>query len=1115
MAIRTYKVTLDSKNTIAPEPVYLRQGDKTGAVVIDATLMDNGAPISLDGLTPMFKANTADGQAVIADSTGFNIVNASGGEFTYQVPNALAAVPGKIATAYFSLSDKSGTQSTFDVTFIIKKSVGINQNKAEDYITTIGAIGVKGVYNNLQALISAKPAGDIGIYVTTDTGHWFFWNGTAWQDGGQFMAAQFSQDQMDLIKQQTLDFDNQIINSAAINGALGNKPFSAIGNVTLTLVKGSGAQATSNDTRTEKKGITIRVDNGFNIYWFDETLKMSVRNDDNSPQNFIIDYVGVKKDGTRISFCSPLTKFNIQVNSEVNIITTLPSIGLGSVSTVGYNDLDHFEIMMYTEASSCNMEIKKAKIYNPHFLPDIDNEEKPDTDELLDINKPYITGNLSSEKVFVESLNKTCQRFYTSTGSGIWNTVTIPMTTNIMYTQHIQDGKMNRPLKGSVTLKIPTDASAINKYSGAFIVNDTSGKQYRTDIKIANGRFKGNVLKYDFNLPSINNMAPNITLDHLELAIFGFDIANFDITLIDASLKFSAAEATIATLQNADLGTNVMKALNEGDNTLVSTSGAVSCTIDSHFNKKSFNITKDLSSDTGTVSILLPDFDNNYDLWADKQLDLFVTKESVGSVTIPMQITFHLDNGKSVPIDLNPLFVTSGQMHHAQKIEYLKTKTDAVPNYVTLDFTISDKTAWTFFITDISFKSYVADGTQDMNYLSDKSAKLPQLRLFSDLSGLTSKSDKIVVPCSFVNHEQTINCYAKLNWQGYSTIRWPKKSYTIALFADPKATVKLNFKPMPNFYSSNKFSAKADYIDRFHIRNGYGAWLFKEMVQTRKNLPSFFKSMNNFGEIQIMPINILYKSWIYGKYNYGIYTLQTKKSHELYGLDKNNPNDIAIQGIDSTAGSMWKKDSVTFDPNGDVGDFELITDSDKHQNVQAAINRLAAFINSSTDDDFKNKLDQYIDIDSLCDMVISIQLTQNFDSTAGKNIVYVTHDALKWYVQAYDMDSTLGTSWEPGSTQADDSDTLSAAKNKLLTRFLNLFKDAIKTRFNEIDNSGAIAPFRMQEKFKSMVDEIGEYNFEQDNAVWPNPSYDGKDLSYILWLINHRYYFTKEWINNL
>lgn len=150
MAIRTYKVTLDTKNTIAPEPVFLRQGDKTGAVVIDATLMDNGTPVSLSGLTPMFKANTADGQAVIDDGTGFNIVNASGGEFTYQVPNALSSVPGKITTAYFSFSDSSGSESTFDVAFIIKKAVDITKPQADDYITIID-----GTLQSLQQKIDA------------------------------------------------------------------------------------------------------------------------------------------------------------------------------------------------------------------------------------------------------------------------------------------------------------------------------------------------------------------------------------------------------------------------------------------------------------------------------------------------------------------------------------------------------------------------------------------------------------------------------------------------------------------------------------------------------------------------------------------------------------------------------------------------------------------------------------------------------------------------------------------------------------------------------------------------------------------------------------------------
>lgn len=174
MAIRTYKVTLDSKNAIAPEPVYLRQGDKTGAVVIDATLMDNGSPVSLSGLTPMFKANTADGKAVIADSTGFNIVNASGGEFTYQVPNALSSVPGKIVTAYFSFSDTSGTESTFDVAFIIKKAVDITKPQADNYITIIDGTlqslqqKINAMNTDIQTILNAFNQGDFYNKSQTD-----------------------------------------------------------------------------------------------------------------------------------------------------------------------------------------------------------------------------------------------------------------------------------------------------------------------------------------------------------------------------------------------------------------------------------------------------------------------------------------------------------------------------------------------------------------------------------------------------------------------------------------------------------------------------------------------------------------------------------------------------------------------------------------------------------------------------------------------------------------------------------------------------------------------------------------------------------------------------------
>lgn len=46
----------------------------------------------------------------------------------------------------------------------------------------------KGVYATVAALETALPTGDTGIYVVTADGHWYYWNDTAWTDGGTYQA---------------------------------------------------------------------------------------------------------------------------------------------------------------------------------------------------------------------------------------------------------------------------------------------------------------------------------------------------------------------------------------------------------------------------------------------------------------------------------------------------------------------------------------------------------------------------------------------------------------------------------------------------------------------------------------------------------------------------------------------------------------------------------------------------------------------------------------------------------------------------------------------------------------------------------------------------------------
>lgn len=58
----------------------------------------------------------------------------------------------------------------------------------KDSITAIGDGSPKGTYPSLSSLQSAYPIGTTGIFVTTDNGHWYYYNG-GWKDGGVYQSA--------------------------------------------------------------------------------------------------------------------------------------------------------------------------------------------------------------------------------------------------------------------------------------------------------------------------------------------------------------------------------------------------------------------------------------------------------------------------------------------------------------------------------------------------------------------------------------------------------------------------------------------------------------------------------------------------------------------------------------------------------------------------------------------------------------------------------------------------------------------------------------------------------------------------------------------------------------
>lgn len=48
--------------------------------------------------------------------------------------------------------------------------------------------GIGGTYSNLAAIQAAFPTGNANRYVAADNGHWYYWNGSTWTDGGLFQG---------------------------------------------------------------------------------------------------------------------------------------------------------------------------------------------------------------------------------------------------------------------------------------------------------------------------------------------------------------------------------------------------------------------------------------------------------------------------------------------------------------------------------------------------------------------------------------------------------------------------------------------------------------------------------------------------------------------------------------------------------------------------------------------------------------------------------------------------------------------------------------------------------------------------------------------------------------
>ena len=99
------------------------------------------------------------------------------------------------------------------------------QNNVDGLVDTINGYingSPRGVYATLSALQSAYPTGAVGVYLTSDNGHWYYWNDTEWSDGGYYGVGdgkvKFSLNDADVNISLTLEEDIDFTYKKLISG---------------------------------------------------------------------------------------------------------------------------------------------------------------------------------------------------------------------------------------------------------------------------------------------------------------------------------------------------------------------------------------------------------------------------------------------------------------------------------------------------------------------------------------------------------------------------------------------------------------------------------------------------------------------------------------------------------------------------------------------------------------------------------------------------------------------------------------------------------------------------------------------------------------------------------
>lgn len=379
----------------------------------------------------------------------------------------------------------------------------------------------------------------------------------------------------------------------------------------------------------------------------------------------------------------------------------------------------------------------------------------------------------------------------------------------------------------------------------------------------------------------------------------------------------------------------------------------------------------------------------------------------------------------------------------------------------------------------------------------------------------TSKDEgDLPVMLSFTAGGSTLKTYGEIKVQGSSTAMWPKKNWTLKFYADKARKQKLRLK-IGDSVPTDKWVAKAEWVDPTMLRNGLSYRLWEAMVKSRNEFPQYevdnaWLGENNMSSgvqtgAQGFPKSHISRIKVNDEH-YGISILVLGHDPENFNIDTKNPKHIYME-FDARGGEVLAKTWDKFSGKG-IGEWidgHYPKNEDFTKEQIAAVDELGKLINGSQDN-FEENFHKHLDKTNMIDMLLFIEAIYDSDAVA-QDIEMVTYDLEKWYMLPWDKDTTFGMAWDQSGIVEKSSKSLlinyesEDVTQKPWHKTYKMFTPEVEERYAQLRDENIFSVLGLYELTGDITKKIPKEMWEAERLRWEadkRPSLDETSSSQVL-----------------